>query len=198
MSSAGVATNGGAMLSVRGLEMLGYLPGYYGGSRIMRSLIDTQGMELDQFRVALDGILNQFYVATATWGLERWERELGIAVDPAKPVEQRRSVILSKMRGIGSVTTSLLQSVAEAYDGGSVEVTADPGQYRFIVKFVDTLGVPPNLADLKAVIEEIKPAHLAVEYVFTYFLYSDLAGSGKTYGDLTGYTYNEILNKGLT
>lgn len=178
--------------------MLGHLPGYYGGSRIMRSLLDAQGMELDQFWVALDGILKQFYVATATWGLERWERELGIAIDPTKPVEQRRSVILSKMRGIGSVTAELLRSVAEAYDGGSVEVTSDPGQYRFTVKFVDTLGVPLNLVDLKAVIEEVKPAHLAVEYVFTYFLYSDLAVSGKTYGDLTGYTYYEILNKGLT
>jgi len=92
----------------------------------------------------------------------------------------------------------LLRSVAEAYDGGTVEVTVKPGQYRFIVKFVDTLGVPPNLADLQAVIEEIKPAHLVAEYVFTYFLYSDLAGSGKTYGDLAGYSYDEILNKGLT
>lgn len=197
MSSGEMASFGG-MTSVRGQEMMGHLPAYYGGSRIMRSVIDSQGMELDQLRAALDGILQQYYVATATWGLEWWERELGLNVDTAKPVEQRRSVILSKLRGIGSVTAELLQSMAEAYDGGMVEVAAEPGQYRFTVKFVDTLGVPPNLADLQAVIEEIKPAHLAVDYEFTYFLYSALAGSGKTYGDLTGYTYDEILNKGLT
>jgi len=185
-------------MSMRGQEMLGHLPTYYGGSQIMRSVIDAQGVEVDDLRAALDGILKQFYVATATWGLERWERELGIAVDAAKPLGQRRSVIISKIRGIGSVTAELLRSVAEAYDGGSVDVTVQPGQYRFTVKFVDTLGVPPNLSDLQAVIEEIKPAHLVVEYVFTYFLYSDLDGSGKTYGDLTGYTYDEILNKGLT
>jgi hypothetical protein len=177
-----------AMNSVRGQEMLSFLPGYYGRSRIMRSILDAQGAELDKLWEALDETLRQFYVTTATWGLEGWERELGIPADPEKPVEQRRSVILSKLRGIGSVTPQLLKSVAEAYDGGTVEVYAQPGSYRFTVKFIDTLGVPDNLRDLQAAIEEIKPAHLAVDYEYRYLLIDQVEAM----------TLDEIQNHKLT
>lgn len=85
--------------------------------------------ELDALWQALDGTLEQYFVSTATWGLEHWENELGITIDASKPVAQRRSVILSKLRGIGTVTVSLIKSVAEAYDGGSVEVTLQPEAY---------------------------------------------------------------------
>lgn len=178
----------GVLNSVRGKEMLAFLPGYYSRSRIMGSILDAQGAELDKLWEALDGTLRQFYVSTATWGLERWERELGIAVEPGKPFEQRRSVILSKLRGIGSVTPQLLKTVAEAYDGGTVEVTAQPETYRFTVKFIDTLGVPANLWDLQAAIEEIKPAHLAVDYEYKYLLIDQVQAM----------TLDEIQNHKLT
>ncbi|MNN78327.1 hypothetical protein D3C81_1948730 [compost metagenome] len=41
---------------------------------------------------------------------------------------------------------------------------------------MDTVGIPPNLDDLKAVIEEIKPAHMKVEYEFSYLLIRDIDG----------------------
>jgi len=185
------------MNSERGKEMMTYLPAFYATSRIMSSSIDSQGVEMDSFWQALDETLAQYFVTTATWGLDQWEQELGIPTELAKPVDQRRSVILSKIRGIGSVTIGLIKSVAEAYDGGTVDVTVQPELYQFTVKFIDTLGIPPNLDDLKEAIEEIKPAHLAVEYEFTYYLYSDLASSGKTYGEITSFTYDDIFNKGL-
>ncbi|MNJ50809.1 hypothetical protein D3C77_460970 [compost metagenome] len=64
--------------------------------------------------------------------------------------------------------------MAEAYDGGTVDVSFQPAEWSFTVKFIDTIGIPPNLDDLKAVIEEIKPAHLAVEYEFSYLLIRDI------------------------
>ncbi|WP_276355427.1 YmfQ family protein [Cohnella caldifontis] len=162
--------------SEHGRKMMGYLPGFYATSRIMTSVMDAQGDELDKLGSALDDILAQYFVSTASWGLEIWERELGIPVDQEKPVEQRRAVVLSKIRGIGTVTVSLIKSVAEAFDGGTVEVTAQPEQYRFTVKFIDTLGVPANLGDLLAAIEEIKPAHLAVKYEYKYLLIDQVQG----------------------
>jgi len=173
--------------------MLSFLPDYYATSRVMGGVLDAQGCELDRLGTALDTTLEQYFVSTATWGLERWERELGITVDETKPATQRRSVIMSKMRGIGTVTVKLIQSVAEAYDGGSVRVTLDPAAYTFTIKFVDTRGIPPNLDDLKAVIEEIKPAHLAVEYAFTYTQWSELKQS--TWGNLKSFTWGEVMTR---
>ncbi|MFM9276469.1 YmfQ family protein [Paenibacillus jiagnxiensis] len=162
------------MISSRGSELFSYLPGYYSTSRIMGSMMDAQGGEMDLLYAALNETVDQFFVSTATWGLERWESELGISTDLTKPIEQRRAVVESKLRGAGSFTGRLVKNVAEAYDGGTVDVTFQPQEWSFTVKFVDTIGIPPNLEDLKAVIEEIKPAHLAVEYEFSYLLIRDI------------------------
>lgn len=182
-----------SMTSTLGKEMLADLPDYYATSRVMSTNMNAQGCELDELWKSLDGALNQYFVSTATWGLERWENELGIGIDETKPVSQRRSVILSKLRGIGTVTIQMIRSVAEAYDGGKVEVSLQPETYTFTVRFVDTRGIPPNLDDLKAVIEEIKPAHLAVEYAFTYTQWLEL--KQKTWGDLKNFTWGEVMTR---
>ncbi|MNP25421.1 hypothetical protein D3C76_1182290 [compost metagenome] len=164
------------MISERGREMLSFLPAYYENSRIMNADMNAKGSELDSLFDTLDGILKQFFVQTATWGLERWEQELGIKSDYLKPIEQRRAVVESKLRGSGKFSGRLVKNVAEAYDGGTVNVTFEPQAWSFTIHFVDTVGIPPNLDDLKEVIEEIKPAHMKVEYEFSYLLIRDIDG----------------------
>lgn len=160
--------------SLRGRELFSYLPAYYETSRVMQADMDAKGRELDALYQALNAAADQFFVRTATWGLDRWEAELGIPTDRTKPIEQRRAVLESKLRGAGTFTGRLVKNVAEAYDGGTVDVTFQPEEWGFTVKFIDTLGIPPNLDDLKAAIEEIKPAHLAVKYAFNYLLIRDI------------------------
>ncbi|GIO13038.1 hypothetical protein J19TS2_25930 [Cohnella xylanilytica] len=176
------------MQSERGKEMLGYLPPYYATSRVMKSLMDAQGGEMDRLRSALDEILDQFFISTATWGLEAWEWEFDIATDSGKPIEQRRSAVKSKILGTGTVTFDLIRSVAGSYQNGKVDIVNQPTEYRFTVKFVDTLGLPPNLNDVRAAIEAIKPAHLAVEYEFRYF----------TIGEVQKMTIQQIQSHRLT
>ncbi len=162
------------MRSVRGRELFSYLPAYYEISRVMQADMDAKGSELDALYFALDETLAQFFVRTSTWALDRWENELGIPADLKKPLEQRRSVVESKLRGSGKFSGRLVKNVAEAYDGGTVNVTFQHTEWGFTVKFIDTIGIPPNLEDLKAAIEEIKPAHLSVEYEFRYLLIRDI------------------------
>ncbi|MDP1509820.1 YmfQ family protein [Paenibacillus sp. CMAA1739] len=164
----------GQMSSERGRELLSYLPAYYETSRVMRSDMDAKGSELDALYLAMDATVGQFFVRTATWGLERWEMELGIETDLAKPLDQRRAVVESKLRGAGTFSGQLVKNVAEAYDGGTVEVTFHPAEWGFTVKFIDTIGIPPNVDDLKAAIEEIKPAHMAVEYKLRYLTIAEV------------------------
>jgi len=151
-----------------------YLPKYYAEVREMNEIMDTGGQELGELEAALEGTLNQFFVDTATWGLAQWEKEFDIPQDNSKPVNERRSVIKSKLRGTGTVTVELIQSVAQSYDRGLVEVVDTPGRYAIEINFVDTVGLPPNLDDLKAAIEEIKPAHLAMSFHFRYLMVAEV------------------------
>ena len=180
--------------SIRGQEMLTYLPRYYETSRVMRSILQAEGSELDKLRQALDDILNQFFVRTATWGLDRWEEELGLSPALDQPESERRDRIVSRLRGTGTATIAVVKQVAESYDKGSIDVIEDHAAYTVTIRFVDTTGVPPNLDDLKAAVRAVLPAHLVIEYEFNYFLWDDLDAQGWTWDefDALGLTWDEL------
>ena len=147
---------------------MAYLPGFYAGIREMEKLQDTIGTEVGALYEAGEDALGQRFVESATWGLSRWEAELGLVTDHTVPVAGRREMIKAKMRGAGTTTAAMLERTASAFSGGDVRVEEVPGEYRFILRFVGTLGIPPNMAGLIQTIEEIKPAHLAYEFAYTY------------------------------
>src|SRR5690554_1842230 len=105
--------------STRGKEMLSYLPPYYETSRVMRSILQAEGAEFDKLREALDETLNQFFVNTATWGLDQWEEELGLPITPDQLDAERRDKIISRLRGYGTATIYIVKNVAESYDKGA-------------------------------------------------------------------------------
>ncbi|MFS8639313.1 MAG: YmfQ family protein [Symbiobacteriaceae bacterium] len=160
--------------SQSGQRMAGYLPPLYETSRVVRSMLDAAGAELDELRRALDEVLAQFFVRTSTWGLDKWEEALGLPPAPNLTEAERRDRIVSHIRGTGTATISVVRQVAEAYDKGSIDIIEDHAAYTVIVRFVDTRGVPTNIDDLKAAVRAVLPAHLDVVYQFRYLLWSEL------------------------
>ena len=155
-------------------RLRGYLPNYYDEVVEMDTLTSTEGIEFDKLYSDIETLLNESYPETSTIFLDRYEKDLQIVVDKTKPVDQRRSVIISKMRGSGKVSGSMIKNVAQAYDGGTVDVGVDVPHYTIIITFIDTVGIPPNLNDLKQALEDIKPAHMALEYKFRYLLIREI------------------------
>ncbi|SDR81279.1 Uncharacterized protein YmfQ in lambdoid prophage, DUF2313 family [Paenibacillaceae bacterium GAS479] len=155
-------------------RLKGYLPELYDEVAEMNKLLESEGDELDLLAAGTVSLLDQSYPESATWALDRYERDLNLVIDMGKPADQRRSVIISKMRGYGKVSGTLLKNVAQAYSGGTIAVSVQAAQHRILITFVDTLGLPPNLDDLKAAIEEIKPAHLVLDYKYRYLLIQEV------------------------
>jgi Uncharacterised protein conserved in bacteria (DUF2313) len=165
-------------------DMFDYMPREYEDLRESRAIIKTEAVEFETLNDKIADVLAQFFVDTATWGLAYWERICGIPTDESKPIDQRRSVIKSKLRGIGTVTVDLIKNVAEAYSYGEVDVTEDYANYTVIVTFVGERGVPANLTDIENALREIIPAHLAINYKFTYLRWSELDSYGWTWDAL--------------
>lgn len=155
-------------------DLKSYLPRYYEISRQMEAISDTEGIELDNLVSYINQTLDQFFINTASWSLDMWEQEFKIAVDRTKDQEQRRSVIISKKRGIGKATMKLIKNVAESFVYGLVDVIHQAKECQLTIKFIDNLGAPPNLQDLKQAIEKIKPAHMGVNYQYKYLLIKDI------------------------
>ena len=176
-------------------DMLKHIPFYERTSRVILALQAAIGSELDLIDAAIADVLLQYYVDTATdEGLVFWESFVGISSYVGQTLAERRSRIISKIRGIGTVTVAMIKDVAESFEYGLVNVTEDNANYAFEIKFTDVCGVPSRIADVQAAIEDIKPAHLAVTYAYTYTVYNVIATSGLTYDQIrtAGITYEQV------
>lgn len=129
--------------------------------------------------------------------LKKWEAMYLIPSDENKPLSERRSVLLAKLRGVGTVNVSMIKNMAESFEFGEVEVTPVNGGVN--IEFVSNLGVPPNLRDIEQTLRDIIPAHLEVYFRFRYNTYNETEEVYGTYDELTaaGYTYDEILTTDL-
>ncbi|MFW5436258.1 putative phage tail protein [Paenibacillus apiarius] len=166
------------------------LPAYYDKSQIMQELHRAETVVIEELQGRYIEFKVQPFIDTVTFTIDRWERIFGLTSDPQKPIEQRREQVKAKARGAGTVTKAHVKNVIEAYTNGEVEIKEYPAEYRFEIKFVSKYGRPPRIEDVKAIIEQIKPAHLGYEFIFKYATHGDLRK--KTHAELSRYTHVQI------
>lgn len=174
----------------KSVDLFQYLPDYYRGIREFEEIMNAEGEELGKLWSEIDNLPNQFSATTATWGLSLWESELGLAVDPTKPTEWRRERIRAKLRGLGTTTKQMIKNAAAAFSGGEVDVIEYPAEHRFVIKFIGVKGIPPNMAGFIEMLEQIKPAHLAYSFKYTYTVWSIVKNI--TWNQANVKTWNEL------
>ncbi|BDG48765.1 YmfQ family protein [Parageobacillus sp. KH3-4] len=155
-------------------EIIELLPDLFRNSPEYQAIAHAKGKQFDKLEAAIDDVLNQAFIDLATWGLALWEKDYGIPTNPSKSIEERRSNLKAKKRGIGTVKEDVIKNTAEAYYGGEVEVIQKPRDLELIVKFISSYGVPSNLDDVRKALEEIIPCHLELLFEFTYLLIKDI------------------------
>lgn len=171
-------------------DVIDYVPRWYEQFPEVIEILDARAEEFIKLNTEIKDVLDQFFVNRATWGLDAWEKVFGITHSEPRSYEERRSVIKSHMRGAGTTTLTMIKSVAESYDGGEVEVENDPENYVVTITFIGTRGVPSNLSDTERALREIIPAHLAIEFKFTYLNWNEL--------DIANLTWDELDALNLT
>ena len=156
-------------------NLMKYLPDWYLNSKIMEPIQNAIATQIGMIKFSQRDLLEQFYIDTATWGLESlWERPLGISVDLNKSYKDRRELVKARIRGTGTATEQMIKNTTEAFFGGRCNITQHPENYSFNVQFVDTRGIPNDLDAFKKIIDDIKPAHLNPTYSFRYYLVQEI------------------------
>lgn len=145
-------------------------------------------------------IVNNAYIKDANEvGIARFEKEFGITSTPDMTLDDRKSKLLSILRGQGGVTNiAKLKSIASSFDCGDIDVVTDYKNYAYTVKFTSVKGVPTRLDDLKASIEAVNPAHLLTKYEFNYMRWGQLYGDSNNttpykWGELNIFTWGDVL-----
>ena len=182
-------------LNKRRVDLSKYVPEFLYNEKTLHKIYKAQE---EQLAVALwqsDDLLKQGFIGTATWSLDLWEEQYGIKTNINLSYEERREIVRAKIRGQGMCTIEMLKNVCKSFNGGTVNIIENSAPYTFTIEFIDTKGIPKNIEKLKEVINEIKPAHLLVDYKFKY----NTVGYIKdfTVGEINKYTVGEVLNEDL-
>lgn len=178
------------------MKLFDYLPSKtYNGESYTKDFLQAVGKETEKLWSAWQDLLLQISPYTATWGLSFYEKEYGILSDLQKPLEQRRSLLIARMRSRGTTTPEKIKKIADSYANGSVEVEEHNGEYWIELVFTSHIGVPSNIQDLLETLEIIKPAHLGLGYKEVFNTHEYLSQFPHEF--LFEYTHEELRRKKL-
>lgn len=151
-----------------------------------RNIIEAIAAEHELQRSDVEQVLkNLFFDTCSLKMLEFYETECGITSKAASEAD-RRSAVEAKWKSDGKCDIMLLQMIADSWKYGKTDI--DYEDFKLTVAFIDK-GVPTDIEGLKQELEEAKPAHIPIEYIYTYNTWGDL--KLKTWGELKTGTWAE-------
>jgi uncharacterized protein YmfQ (DUF2313 family) len=158
------------LLRTNAVDLMRYLPAFLASDPVFSDAQKSLSTEHEKQRQLLIDIAKQFFVETATWGLDDWERIYGLTHDDSDGYQVRRERLKLKIQGIGTVTlkviNTLVNSVVPTNDATVVENVA-PNVIR-----VD-LATAINAAQVRKIIDVYKPAHLTC--IISHKIWADMS-----------------------
>ena len=145
------------------VDILRYLPEFLAKSPRFKAANDADSKEHDTIRLDLQDLLDQFYVASATYGLEEWEEMVGITTDTSLSYEARRANVLDKLRKPESVTEAFLTELINRYiadKSGTVTYRSEMYSADFNVPLLNKENMAGMTRDVRIYI----PAHIGTVY----------------------------------
>lgn len=155
------------------------------------------GAELDSLGGALDGLQEQ---------LEQVQREMCLTTARDEGVERMATLfafrpVTQDMQQMAASLAALVRIGGDSFTlkainstiagcGLNAQVSEGDEPGVVMVRFPEVAGVPAGFEQMRAIIEDILPAHLLVQYLFWY----------QTWGDLNErqMTWQDIHNQNLT
>lgn len=167
--------NEGATIS--GERMLNYYPEVIQKLVEFQALMKTEGFEVDFIRNDIELIVNEAYLLTMSERrISEWEKALGIAFSSGDSIEDRREVIIARIRGQGKLNTALINSIVSAFTNG----TAD-SYFRDGTLYVDITPPPENkqykFENVERELMKKIPAHIRLTVRRDYATWGEVMGN---------------------
>ncbi|WP_186424168.1 YmfQ family protein [Lacrimispora celerecrescens] len=172
------------------VDLARYAPPFLAEVQELKAIYETEGYAMGLLEHELSDLLDQCFISTATWGLTRWEQVYGLVTNMALSYEQRREILMAKLRGQGTTTPQMIRETAETFSSGEIEVIEDNPNYHFIVRFIGIKGIPRNMNAFIAMLEDIKPAHLSYSFEYRYTIWNEL--TNQSWNSVAGITWDGI------
>lgn len=167
-----------------------YINKIYRKDSFTNKYLKAIGSELDNTKTNIADFESQLFFDTATdYGLRLYERDLGM-ININTLISERRQNVQANWVAVRGKKFKLsdIQNICNAWKNGRVTVDFINGV--IVLTFNDIYGRPSNLDKLLETIENIKPAHLPLEYSIVYHTWGDV--SKKTWGFFGDKNWNDV------
>lgn len=145
------------------INLAEYLPVFISQDKEIQTLLSVESKEHDRQRKLLTEILKQFFVHSATWGLDAWEKVFAIYSKPNESYELRRAKIYAKLRSKQISTVQFLAQLASKFFPEQAKVEIKERNPKNLFYLIANYTVLDNdYFALRDAIETYKPAHLAM------------------------------------
>lgn len=144
--------------------MIERLPYYYRKSKVVKDFYDVvKGIfdEVDSEIAEADKLL--FIISTGDFDLH--EKDVGLTAIDADD-ETRRSRVITRLRGYNMLTVEELIAIVTLYEKSGCSVVEDYPNYTVTIHFDERMGIPNNIGQIMATVEEVKPAHIKIGWLF--------------------------------
>lgn len=119
--------------------------------------------------------------------LALYEKEAGV-IPSSTSLPDRRSAVMAKWISDGVPSLKMIQKVADSWSFGKTECSYS--DLVISVEFTDK-GIPTGINDLMKAIEDVKPAHIAVNYIYKYNTWNDV--NTMTWASASDVTWEGIM-----
>lgn len=141
------------------------LPRFVREMKEMSKLLQVDQAEIDRLVQYIEEMIRQFYISSATYSIDDWEREFSIGRNSTLTRNQRRAQLLGKLNTRTPATVKMLENlVLKTLGADKVEIMEIPSEYRFEI-YVQSGYLVENMGIADAAVYKARPAHLGYEFV---------------------------------
>lgn len=141
------------------VNILRYLPAFLAKDEEFKEIAGGCSAEHEKIRLQIIDLAKQFFVETATWGLDDWERVLAITTAKGDSYPIRRNRILLKLQGCQTSTIDFMKTLISRYVEEESDVRLlennQENTFKILLK-----GAILDLSGLFEAVNTYKPAHL--------------------------------------
>lgn len=125
---------------------------------------------------------------TTTTEFAQHEKDVGLTAITADN-ETKRARVLARIQGNSVLTKSALEELVAVYDKTGCAVTEDFANYTVTILFSGRKGKPYNLEEIQSAVDEVKPAHIKIEWEFMKNTWADLKSKLNTWTNAASQTW---------
>ncbi len=170
--------------------MIDLLPAYYRKSKVVIDLYNVIQKAIVKTQTDISNMDIQLFITTAT-EFEKHEKDVGLSAISAD-IETKRSRVISRIQGNSLLTIAELEKLVNIYDKTGCTVTEDYKNYTVHIVFSGRTGKPYNLEEIQKAIDEVKPAHIKIEYDFIVNTWNDIKNKLGTWGNASAFTWDGL------